>query len=277
MGPADLDSTGKKDLAIVTSVLEEFGLTQNEAKVLSALIQYGSATSGQLAQAAGVVRPNVYRELDALSARSLIEEVPGTRRRWICPGRETVFDRLYEEQDARRRRLRERATEGRQALARMDIAPSVAIPYVRILRPRQVEDVHVSLFSKAQSEVLVCSRAPFGTVVVQPAQTEAIARGLESRALYRKIDWEDPTWREFFLVADAYAEAGVQIRLAADLPLSFVVFDASAALVALEDPINPVPAGPTPLHVTHPGFSVALVDLFESYWLTAEPYRAVGG
>jgi len=52
-------------------VLEELGLSKNEAKVYLALLEIGSATGGQIAEKCGIHRTNVYDALERLVEKGL--------------------------------------------------------------------------------------------------------------------------------------------------------------------------------------------------------------
>lgn len=56
-------------------VLEELGLSKNEAKIYLKLLETGSATGGQIADAAKIHRPNAYDALERLVSKSLVRYI----------------------------------------------------------------------------------------------------------------------------------------------------------------------------------------------------------
>lgn len=64
-----------------TQVLQEFGLTQNEAAVYLALLQLGPSPVAAIAKRAGLKRPTTYLILDDLIQKNLVAIVPQEKRR----------------------------------------------------------------------------------------------------------------------------------------------------------------------------------------------------
>ncbi len=81
-------------------LFEQLGLTANEFRVLLAVLELASATPSELAQSCELGRTNVYPILDALQARRLVHQLPGSPARWATPGRDEVMDRLAATQAA---------------------------------------------------------------------------------------------------------------------------------------------------------------------------------
>lgn len=75
--------------------LEWLGLGPYEARLLLVLVEVGSANSTQLAELSGVYRTSTYRVMNALTARGLVEVMPGERPTvWTCHSWEGVLDLL---------------------------------------------------------------------------------------------------------------------------------------------------------------------------------------
>ncbi len=65
------------------SLLEESGLTRNEAKVYLALLRLGTTTTGPLIRETGLHGPRVYESLERLTGKGLVSFVMKNRRKYF--------------------------------------------------------------------------------------------------------------------------------------------------------------------------------------------------
>lgn len=83
------------DLGDLRDRLEELGFTNLQTRILLALLLHGTADSTQMAHHAGVGRTSIYRVMDGLTSRGLVEPVPTHGPiTWTTPGWKTVLDTL---------------------------------------------------------------------------------------------------------------------------------------------------------------------------------------
>ncbi|HUP70496.1 MAG TPA: helix-turn-helix domain-containing protein [Acidimicrobiales bacterium] len=291
---------------------EDFGLTGSEARVLLALLQAGSANSLQLARVCNVSRTNIYRLLDGLTRRRLVQRVPGDGpARWASPGREQLLDRLQVDQEERlqamqveqeerlaalhadhERRVRDlkhrhdqrvrdlgsRVEKTRELLTEVvsKHGPSPLLQVHLIPNARQLKLSYEQLLAGLRSELLVFVRPPYSwsAGTVNPAIIEALARRVEARVLYEAAQLGDPEAEGFRKEIDAYHRAGVEARIVDHLPIKLAVFDRKIALIALME--NTSAPYPTFLLVEHEGFASFLAEAFDQRWSAARVYRADG-
>lgn len=253
--------------------LEELGLSPYEARVLLALLQLGSGNTFQLARISGVPRSSNYHILEALANKRVAVRLPGDGPAvWACPSRDEVIERLVAAQEEELRLKRLRAAQVRETLDRLlPEAPAVGLPYVHHLRgAAYMKQTYEQLMGQARSEVVMFTRPPYtwGPGEPNPAVVDALERGIATRVLYEATEWEDPASAEFRYECRVYHDAGVQARLADELPIKVVVVDRQIALVNMADPV--LPGGyPTTLLVEHPGFAAFAAKGFEMYWASA--------
>ncbi len=261
-------------LETVRREFEELGLTDSEARVLLALLRVGSGTATDLARLAGVPRQRVYRMLEVLSARGLVEELPGRVATWGSPGRDAVIDRLIAAQEARFHDLQARAERAREILVKAAPASSTpALPYVHLLRAEaEVGPLLTRLQAQTQFEVLAFVRAPCVNVgQVDSVEIADMARGVSYRGLYEATLFAGSDARLWRHQVDTYVEAGEQARIADSLPVKLLIFDRRVSLIGLQDPV--VPGGfAMPMLIEHAGFSALVAAAFEHYWAAARPY-----
>lgn len=254
---------------------EELGLTRYEAAVLVAVLQVGSARSSRLAAASGVPRTSAYQVLDELSAKGLVERMPGTGPAiWMSPGVDEVLDRavaaVAASQSERLRRVRDRADKVREMLA--DVAPEPGgepSPYVHTIRsPARAERAWDQLVDSAEDELVMFVRPPYLYADPNPKVLDMLERGVRARVLYQAGAVDAPDAQGWL---DAYHRAGVQARLVDELTLKMIVVDRRASMVATTHPSQE--GYPTVMLIEHPGFAEVLADSFERRWERALPYR----
>jgi hypothetical protein len=99
---------------------------------------------------------------------------------------------------------------------------------------------------------------------------EAAHRGLRCRFLVEPSTLLDEDRRTL----TAYQAAGIEIRLAAALPLKLALFDGTEGLIALLDPVISRPNWMSVVF-THAGMGEAMKMLFEQHWSPAEELKPV--
>ena len=268
--------------------LEELGLSTYEARVLLALLQLGPASSADLARVSGVPRTSAYQVLEELGAKRLVERVPGRRAAvWACPGVDLVFDRLDAAQEDRLRDHRARTARLRKELAEPPPAKGVVPPpYVHLVQgAAEVRAIYDRMLDGAVVEVLVFNRPPYSTASnvarqtshdpvgedeVNPRVLGALDRGVRFRVIYEWAHWDDPEAASFRDAMDVYHRAGVQARMADDLPAKLAVADRASVLLALSDPGQEI-GFPVNLLIENAGFAELQADAFEHRWASSRP------
>lgn len=253
---------------------EDLGLSSYEARMLLALLAAGSASTPQLGSASGIPRTSAYQVLQSLAAKRLVERLPGDwPAMWASPGRDEVLDRLVAAQEERLASYRERTEHLRGLLADMPGGPSVAMPYVHLLRgPAHVRRCYDQLLTEAKVGFEMFTRSPYAYALGQPnpAVIEALERGVRSRVLYEESEWNDPKSEDFRAEMAVYHGAGVQARLAPELEIKLVVVDRKLTLVGMDNPFTPDEGYPTFFLVEHPGYAAVQSDAFEQRWASAK-------
>ncbi|PLS75852.1 MAG: hypothetical protein CYG61_04715 [Actinobacteria bacterium] len=257
--------------------IEELGLSSYEAAVLLALLQVGSATTLQIARLSRVPRTSTYQVLEDLHAKQLAERVPGEGIAvWASPGRQIVFDRLEAAFEERLRQHRARSARVQETLAEaLPEGPSVTLPYVHLLHGvAQVKRVYEQMLREAESELMMFTRGPFSWKLgtPNPVVLETLARGIRARVIYRSLEWHDPAGTGFRTEMEAYHQAGVQARLAEDLPMKLTIVDRRVVLVVITAATSIDAVYPTTLHVENAAFGAVQSDAFEHRWEASRPF-----
>lgn len=265
-------------IEVLRREFEELGLSPYEARVLLALIRFGSASPGQLARSAEVHRTSTYKVLQELSAKGLADRVPGSEPAiWSSPGRAEALKRLEAAQEARLQQHRARSQRVRDLLDEsFPESPEVFLPYVQLIHEMtRIKPLYERMLSDATSEVLVFNRPPYSWSLgsANPIVLDAAQR-VQVRVLYQSPQVNDPAgdlWRKEM---EAYHAAGVEGRVVEDLPSKLAVVDRRVALLSLDDPVLPHIGHPTHLLVEHPGFATMQAGAFDNLWALSESYDA---
>ena len=90
------------------SILQELGLTPNEAKLYLALLD-GPKTGQALSKSTAIARTRVYVDLESLHARGFVERRDGKVRLFIARPPNAVLDSILSDQESALRKSKERA------------------------------------------------------------------------------------------------------------------------------------------------------------------------
>lgn len=255
---------------------ENLGLSGNEARVLLALLQAGTATAVDLSRRSHVPRTSLYPVMTSLCERGLAQSVVSIGPVvWTSPGWRAVLERLQESHEDELRQHRARIENLRETLSAALPDVPVTTSYAHVLN--NVYDLirlYARLLGEARTEVLVFNQGPYvGEFRPNPAVMEMLARGVPTRALFIAAEIDGTAGEGLRVLAQTYAAAGVLTGVVGSLPMSLAVFDRQQVLLSLEDPQVGIPGYPTPLHIDHAGFAAAQADLFHHYWESAVPLR----
>ncbi|HUP69155.1 MAG TPA: helix-turn-helix domain-containing protein [Acidimicrobiales bacterium] len=254
--------------------LQAFGLTANEARVLAALVSAGSATATELARLAGVHRTGVYPVLEDLGSKGVVELVPGRSGVWSTAGPGEVLQRLWAFHEQRLRAVEASLEPTRRLLDELaagdDGAPGH--PSIQFLRgAAKIEGAYEKMLSSARTEVLVFNRPPYGIGYDRPNNVvlELLGRGVATRVVYLASLFDHEGFR---IEAAAFVEAGLQARMADDVPIKLAIADRRTVLFGTSvTSVMKLKPFPPNVQVDDAGFAEAMVATFEHYWAAARP------
>lgn len=212
--------------------------------------------------------------------KGLAEPVPGGVGLWAALGRDEVINRLFRLQEERLQRIQIRMEQTRRMLA--DIIPEsspASTAEVHLVRgAAQCERTYEQLVADARVEVMVFNRPPYGlgTTMLNQCIMDMLARGVDTRVLYRARELEAPGVEAFRSETARYVGLGVNAGVVDDLPVKMAVVDRRLALVTLVGP-GDADGFPSSLLVENEGFAQALAGTFEHYWRNADSVSAMLG
>ncbi|GHG26988.1 helix-turn-helix domain-containing protein [Streptomyces zaomyceticus] len=271
-------------------MLQALGLSLPEEAVYTALLTRPTASAHDLVRQTGLESPDVTRVLADLSARGLVA-IAAEAGDGIPPagaGTSDSPDRGADRAPARYRltppsvALAPLLVEQRNALHRAEAAFSILTEQYRstaahpagsvvevVVGVEQVAHRFHQLQRGAQRELLVFLIGEPIAVAREDAdvsESSALDRGVDFRVVAAKDYLDGPgVGRE----VRAAISAGLEIRLAEDLPLKMMVSDRERAMVPLD--MADSDGEPSAIVVHRSGLLTALVHLFEREWDQARP------
>ena len=253
--------------------LRGVGLTAYEARAYLVMVGHPRFKALELATRASVPRQKIYEVLDSLVEKGFAQISQERTKLFsaVEPGL-AVPGYMGRRREALERELAERARLAAAVVDDLNAAYSAGqngkgtLDFLRIVSdPVQAAARFREMLAEAGREYLEFIRPPYATT---PLEWDLIAsaarRGVSCRILAEAAFPE--------AAVDGHGEraglAGVEVRVAARLPMKMAVFDGSRGLIALLDPGVTRPAW-TSVLFDHPGMGQAMRGLFEDHWRRA--------
>ncbi len=263
----DLSSTS---VTQAQSLLERLSLTSSEAKTLVALMQLGSGTPNQLAPMTGIGRTNVYRVLETLEQKELIHKLPGRNTVWIACDAQEVIWKLRQREQERFQATEALLEDADTVLRAVPAGEEKAVSVFRVIDEVTAGFCYEDAVSAAVDEILVFNRGPYvGEISIDDIVPAALARGVTARALYQSHELTGPEGEPLLHCARAYAQLGVESRVAAHLPLSLAVVDRHLTILALPGDEPHDLAYVASAVVKNRAFARTMAEVFETVWSAA--------
>ncbi|MEJ7765072.1 MAG: helix-turn-helix domain-containing protein [Acidimicrobiales bacterium] len=264
------DGALESQVARAQALFESFALASSEAKTLVALVRLGAATGIQLSPITGIGRPNIYRTLDLLHQKNLVTKSPERNGVWLACDRQEIIWRLRQQEQQRAQAAAGSIEELSAVLERLPTPQAAAASVFEVTDEVSIAFRYVQAVQGATTELLVANRGPFlSELEVDPVVIATLARGVTARALWQS---EEVYGAETVLAcALAYADAGVETRVASALPLSMAVIDRTITLLRVPtDGRSDLPYVATAT-VDNALFAQVMAGAFEQSWVTARP------
>lgn len=260
----------------IISKLERLGLSPAEAQVYAALVRSGGTLGASaVAAATGLPRTNVYPILHSLLDRGIVEAEAGYGSRFTAlRPKEALPSLMQRARDdlAEREQLAQLLTDQLEALAEPEEKNGDAEVIQVIRDPRVATSRYERLQMEAKQRSDAFVKYPiFDVHRGNPAQAEAIRRGVHYRTVYERAILEAPEVKPY--LAEWIAEGEEARVYDGELPHKLVVVDQQNILLPL---ITPGREART-LYIRHPQLGASLTLLFESFWERSTPIPQIAG
>lgn len=257
--------------------LRRFGLTANESRAYIALLRFGRQSARDLAPRAQVSQGRVYQVLEDMCRKGLATEVHGATRSFIAVEPRVALGDVVDERRAQLEETEALVEDLRESLDALGAPRVPDLPAIEVLgRPEQATRHFQQLQHDAEQEILVFSKPPYIHGDSNPAELEALARGVRCACIYEGRLIEGP---EIARRAREFLDAGEEARLIDELPMKLAVFDRRRALLPMK---SHDPAIDYTVVIVHDeGLAVTLAAAFDHYFelgseLHEESYTQLG-
>jgi hypothetical protein len=258
--------------------LAPLGLNAYEAAAYLALLGRPDLTPAEVASRAKIPRQRVYDVLLSLTSKGLCVARNENPKTYAGVEPKTALDLLALEREASLERQRKEARDLADRLAQ-ELGPIFAaghgqhdpLAYVEVLSGQtRIAHRAIALAERAVHSVNSCIKRP---MILSQEQNWAfmrtpLNRGLRYRALYDEEAMRDEELRGWM---EQFSQWGLEIRVAASLPLKMQAFDEEIALISMQDPAAGQPSF-TAVLIHNKGAAAMLNLAFEHLWANARQY-----
>ncbi|HSD63145.1 MAG TPA: helix-turn-helix domain-containing protein [Ignavibacteriaceae bacterium] len=274
---------------VLTTKLQQIGLTKREAEVYLALLQRKEFTAPELTKITTITRTKIYEILQNLVHKGICTESSRNGNKvYRCIDPKIALQNIVNnyEQSVEQKKIDfelKQKIDIEQKKKAADLLEKELISfhenssqsfepfdYIEILTDkRQIGEKWVTIQQSTKKELLVFTKPPYTT----PSLADNIE---EEKELFRKqklvvkglYEYDDLTPEEvtnLVKTVELYQEIGEEARLIEKLPMKLVISDETLVMFALNDRISLKP-NITSMVVDHPDYATALKKVFESYW-----------
>ena len=253
--------------------LQQLGLNAYEARTYVVLLGHSRFKALELAPRARVPRQKIYEVLDSLVERGFARVIQDRTKlfsavepnlaipSWLARKRQLVEHELAGQSRSANNLMEDLNglySEGKGGRGTLDFLRIVA-------EPSQTAAEYRRMLGEVKTEYLEFSRPPYAVDPLdEKLVRKALSHGVSCRLLIETATLDVPHRQRL----TEYAQAGVEIRQSASLPMKLALFDGQQGLIALLDPVVSIPAW-TSLVFDHAGFAEAMHHLFEDRWQRA--------
>ena len=258
--------------------LAALGLTSYEAAAYLALLGQAELTPAEVAARGAIPRQRVYDVLAGLAVKGLCQSRDGSPRTYGAVAPAVAMELLAGERSAALARQKQEAeaaaarlTEALTPLFAGGRGRSDPLAYAEVLSgPTRIAQRALALARAAKRQVLSSITRP---MILSNEQNQAfmeapLGRGLVYRALCDGSVAEDA---ELAGLWPGLCAKGLDLRVAAALPLKMQCFDDETTLLSMQDPAGGQPSF-TAVVIHNQGVAAMLRLAFEHLWAGAKPY-----
>lgn len=244
--------------------LKKFGFTEYEAKTYIALIKEGIVSAPHLAKLADVPKSKVYETLTKLISRGMIEEYPGSPRKFKARSIEFVFDEMLKEEQKKIISFKEEAEELKKKFS--DILKNTEKTFIEtdaiiwtVNGRKAFHEKMAEMAKRSQKEVLVVSPRFSRHPLVDKAVHAAKARGIALRGIISLTEENKPRVRYYTNYFSGFRNFG------GELPLTLVIVDEKECLYRVEYEQNGQ-VNYVGVHSTNEGLAKAFTQYWNYLW-----------
>jgi sugar-specific transcriptional regulator TrmB len=255
-------------------LLTQIGFTANQAKIYLSLLKRGEMDGKSISKSAKVPRPEVYRTIDELQKKGLVEREISTPYKFKATPLDYGLQVLQLQQVQKCREMQEKTKEALRKFQSLFLKPSEEQEYRLMMvegKARLVQIMKLEHNNVQQTTAILTTLQRWLQILDFCLQeyTEALDRKVKYRVVIEK-----PAEKIMFPenIKALLAKSNFELRLSKEhLRINAAVFDENEATInffegksLMESPI---------IWTNHPGFIQMCQDHFDKVWKSAEKYK----
>jgi sugar-specific transcriptional regulator TrmB/DNA-binding CsgD family transcriptional regulator len=248
-------------------LLESIGLSSNDEGTYLLLLRDGASPVSGIMSGTGLTREQVMKTLRSLEELGLVARLPTKPASFDASRPDVALEALVLRRQEQLERIRAEAGRLLESYWLTRQRAGVSELVETITSPEAAGRLSQQIQRAAQTEIVGFAKPPF-LVESNEGGEESLSRGVKTRSVYDRTALDYEWIREAMIRATG---AGEEARVAAHVPMKFIVVDSQIAIVPMSSGRGPI-AGAL---LVHPSPLLdALLALFEVFWERAIPFRA---
>jgi sugar-specific transcriptional regulator TrmB len=256
--------------------LQQLGLNAYESRSYLVLLGHPKFKALELAARAHVPRQKIYEVLDSLVEKGFAQVVQEKTKLFSAVEPSLALPGYL----ARKRQMLEQelTDNGRAGSALIDDLKSLysegqggrgTLDFLRIVtEPAQTAAEYRRMLSDVGKEYLEFSRPPYA---VDPLDEKLVKQARQNGVACRLLLEAGSLDDEHRQRMTDYMNSGIEVCLSDSLPMKLALFDGTAGMIALLDPVITRPSW-TSVIFQHEGMGEAMRGLFEDHWRRARSF-----
>lgn len=259
-------------MVIITELVDELkniGFTKYESKAYIALTKDGILSAPGISKSSGVPKSRVYDIINMLISKKMIEEFPGTPRKFKARTPDFVFNEIMNGREKNLQQMKEDIVTLKKKLN--DLLETTEKRYIETdnvlwtVNGREAfHEKMVEMGNKAQKEILLLIHSFARSSAIEQTLNAARARGVKLKSITNLK-------QENFGRVKFYSNIFEEIRNFNDeLPLTVVIIDRKNCLYKMQYEVHGV-MNYVGVYSENPGFIKAFLQYWNSLWETSKP------
>lgn len=242
-------------IAKITAFLEEAGLTEYEARVLSSLFRLKAAQPPQISRNSQVPKTRVYDVLERLEKKGLIIEVSERPKKYQAIETEKAFETLLNDMKNRLTKMQEQAEELKKSLEEKPLDTD----FEKVFKVKDKNDFFRILAQEiltAKKTVTILSNTSHENRAIEDSVRKAKEKNIEIKIITAMNSTKKPS---------LFTEHGVEAKEAQNALDAFII-DGKKVMLSLSDLASEKPAYHFAIWPENTHMAAALQHYFDKLW-----------
>ena len=249
----------------VNSLLEQLGLTEYEAKTLTALFRLRESEAPEVSRVAQVPKTRVYDVLDRLTKRKLVIEIYGRPKKYRVVDAETVFGELLAQKKAEIAQLEQKAAQIKELLTITNGGEEVTEKVMKVKDKFDFMRILAQEIDQAKEQVVAFTGLDKEHLHLRESIKNAVKKNVKVKLISRVPS-------ELKKLAKDYSDAGVDLR-ELEHGMNAYVIDGKKVILGISDFNQERPEYHFTIWNNNKPMAATLNHYFDACWAKAQPSK----